>query len=222
MAKIKASTKHKGVFIMKTDLKGSTRLHNLIVLLSAILLMNVLVPLKSAEELYDNTIRLHILAASDSKEDQKTKLEVRDEIIKYAKAILRDASSPEKAYSILEKALPVLKERAEKILEEKNNTDDVRVTLTKEYYPIRHYDGFSLPSGEYTSLRIMLGEAEGQNWWCMVYPPLCLTAACKYSAELERAGISENTAAMILTEEKDKVKFKFFAVEWFNKIFCRK
>jgi len=202
---------------MKNYAKTNIRIHNLVILFGAVILMSALVPFKSAVELYDNTIRLHILAASDKEEDQRIKLEVRDEIISYAKDVLPRASTSKEAYEILENSLPELKQIAETVLSKNKRSDNIDVTLTRENYPIRHYDGFSLPSGEYTSLRIMIGDAEGQNWWCMVYPPLCLTAAVKYSAELERAGISENTAAMILTEERDKVEFKFFAVEWLNK-----
>ncbi len=201
--------------------KTNTGLHNFIFIISCLLLLSFLIPLKSAGELYDNTIRLHILAASDEEEDQKIKLEVRDKVLEYAKTVLPDAATSKEAFAILENALPEMERIAEKVLEDGEKQDEVNVTLTREIYPVRHYEGFSLPSGEYTSLRILIGEAKGQNWWCMVYPPLCLTAAVKYSAELEKAGISENTAAMILTEERDKVQFKFFAVELFNKIFGR-
>ena len=124
-------------------------------------------------EISDSLVRLHVVAVSDSEEEQALKLRVRDAVLQYLAPRLEDAPDRDAAKAILLDALDGIRTAAERAAEGRR----VTVTLSKERYPLRRYEGFSLPAGEYESLRVVLGEGAGHNWWCVVFPPLCLTAA---------------------------------------------
>jgi stage II sporulation protein R len=120
-----------------------------------------------------NLVRLHVLAASDAPEEQALKLRVRDAVLDYLRPILMEAKTAEEARALLDADLAGIACAAAAVSEGRQ----VRVSLNRERYPTRLYEGFSLPAGSYDSLRVVLGEGTGQNWWCVVFPPLCLTAA---------------------------------------------
>lgn len=120
-----------------------------------------------------NLIRLHVLAVSDDEAEQSIKLKVRDGVLEYIEPKLENASTPAEAQTIIASELDGIKAAAESRAEGRA----VTVTLTNEYYPTRDYGSFSLPAGRYESLRVILGEGKGHNWWCVVFPPLCLDAA---------------------------------------------
>ena len=125
------------------------------------------------ESISGSLVRLHVLAVSDDSNEQRIKLNVRDSVLSYISPKLEDAESPDEAKRIISSELDGIKSAAETAAEGR----PVKVTLTQEYYPTRDYGSFSLPAGRYESLRVILGEGEGHNWWCVVFPPLCLTAA---------------------------------------------
>lgn len=166
--------------------------------------------------IYEKTVRLHILAHSDDGEDQALKLKVRDEVLALVSPKLENSTSEEESERILKNMLPEIEECAKKTLEKEGSAQSVSAVLGKEYYPTRDYDGLSFPAGEYTSLRIFLGSGEGQNWWCVVYPPICLDAASA-SANMEKAGYTEKETALV--EKKDEgYKVRFFLLDLAAKI----
>ncbi len=145
------------------------------------------VPVSGEEKIYEDVIRLHILAASDSEEDQAVKLHVRDAVLEKYGSALSSYPDREAAAEAAEALLPAIRATAEETLSALGVTDGVQVTLTEEAYPSREYPGFSLPRGTYLSLRILIGNAEGQNWWCVLYPPLCLETSLEGNANLSGA-----------------------------------
>ncbi len=124
-------------------------------------------------EISDSLVRLHVIAASDEEAEQALKLRVRDAVLQYLAPRLKDAPDRDTAKEILGAELEGIRAAAESAAEGRT----VTVTLSRERYPLRQYEAFSLPAGEYESLRVVLGAGEGHNWWCVVFPPLCLSAA---------------------------------------------
>ena len=125
------------------------------------------------QHLASDLIRLHVIAVSDAEAEQALKLRVRDAVLGCLRPLLSSASSAADAHALLEQALPAVKAAAEAVSEGRA----VSVTLGPEDYPLRRYGGFRLPAGRYESLRVTLGEGAGHNWWCVVFPTLCLEAA---------------------------------------------
>ena len=167
-------------------------------------------PLRNAENLYDSVIRIHVLANSDSEEDQAVKLLVRDEILNYTRNELDLGKNRENAKSVLEKNLKALEQVAEKTLQKNGASQDVSVVIGEEFYPTRQYDSLSLPAGTYLSLRVQIGEAEGKNWWCVLFPPLCLSSALEAEDALTGAGMTqENVATVLGNESAYRIRFKF-------------
>ena len=134
-------------------------------------------PVADEAEIYENTVRLHVLANSDTEHDQSVKLYVRDAVLDEVAALMKDAATVEEAEAAINAHIGDIREKAKAALAEIGEDTTVNVTLTEEYYPTREYDGFRLPAGNYTSLRILIGKAEGKNWWCVLYPELCTSAA---------------------------------------------
>ena len=151
-------------------------------------LCNVL-PIHGEEKIYESVVRLHVLANSDSDEDQALKLKVRDGVLSYVSPRVIDSQSREEVERILQNELENIQKIAAETVAREGYNYSVLVTLTVEEYPTRNYEAMSFPSGEYISLRVMIGEAEGQNWWCVLFPPLCLSAASE-SVENEEAFIA--------------------------------
>lgn len=124
-------------------------------------------------DISSSLVRLHVIAASDETAEQELKLRVRDNVLEYLTPVLDKAESPEEAQRIINGELTSIKAAAEACAGGRS----VSVTLGQEYYPTREYEGFTLPAGQYQSLRVILGEGKGHNWWCVVFPPLCVSAA---------------------------------------------
>ena len=136
-----------------------------------------LLPVHGEAEIYDNVLRLHVLANSDSEEDQALKLEVRDAILAVGQGLFDGVSSRDEAEAILRENLPLFEEVARQTIAERGDSYPVRLELGEEDYPTRTYGSLCFPQGNYLSLRVIIGEGEGQNWWCVLYPPLCMSAA---------------------------------------------
>lgn len=120
-----------------------------------------------------NLIRLHILAVDDSEAEQEIKLKVRDRVLEYLSPCLSETADINEAREIIKSELDNIRS----VASDAGAGRDVEVSLGTESYPTRKYLGFSLPAGSYESLKISLGEAKGHNWWCVVFPPVCLSAA---------------------------------------------
>lgn len=131
----------------------------------------------AAAAIPDRLIRLHVLAASDAETDQRRKLAVRDAVLALLDPALASCANREEAIACVHEILPDVEAAALDTLRSLGSEEAVTVTLSEETYPVRVYDTFALPAGKYESLRIDIGAGEGHNWWCVVFPPLCLAAA---------------------------------------------
>lgn len=160
--------------------------------------------------LSEGLIRLHVLAVSDDENEQRIKLAVRDSVLAYLEPQLDAAPDVTAARGIISAGLDGIRSAAEAAAEGR----PVTVTLSREYYPTRDYGSFALPAGSYESLRVVLGEGEGHNWWCVVFPPLCLSAADAGDA-LEALG---GDSARLLTGEGEGVVFKFRLLELWGEL----
>lgn len=127
--------------------------------------------------LQQGLVRLHVVANSDSAQDQSVKLAVRDGILNYLQENMPDLQSAGEAMDYLKSQLPKLEAVANQVLSRLGFTQRAKVSLCREAFPIRRYETFCLPSGVYQSLRITIGQGQGHNWWCVVYPALCSTPA---------------------------------------------
>ena len=151
------------------------------VMILCVTLIISVIPTEAEGAIYEDTVRLHILANSDSEEDQTLKLRLRDDILSEFATSLSAFESAEEAKSSLSSVLPEIENYAKEKVEEYGYSYSVNVTLTEEWYDTREYEDFTLPKGYYTSLRVIIGEGEGKNWWCVMYPPLCLDIAIEKS-----------------------------------------
>ena len=190
-------------------------------ILAALLLLAVgLLPVHGEEEIYDKVVRLHVLANSDSEEDQAIKLAVRDAILNVTVPLLQDCNTQEEAVARLEANRPLLTKTAKNVLREQGFDDTVNIEMGLEDYPTRTYDSLCFPAGEYISMRINIGEGEGQNWWCCLFPPLCLGAATVGEQVAEDACISVGftpTQYKIITEsDKPVYRARFKILEIFG------
>ena len=164
-----------------------------------------ILPIHGEEKIYESVVRLHVLANSDSDADQALKLKVRDGILSYVSPRVIDCKSREEAIEVLSSELDEIERVASEIIALEGYSHSVEVTLTLEDYPTRNYEAMSFPSGEYVSLRVLIGEAQGQNWWCVLFPPLCLSAATEKSVN-EDAFIAVGLTSdqyKIITESDD-------------------
>ena len=181
-------------------------------------LCNVL-PIHGEEKIYESVLRLHVLANSDSDEDQALKLKVRDEILSYVSPRVIDATSREEAQQILQNELENIEKIAAQTVAREGYDYSVDVTLTVEEYPTRNYEAMSFPSGEYISLRVLIGEAEGQNWWCVLYPELC-TSTAHAGETLIKTGFSKDQIDILTGGEKPQYRLKFKILEFFQQGIC--
>lgn len=178
-------------------------------------LMLAALPISGEERIYDDVIRLHVLAASDDAADQEKKLLVRDAVLAEWGDLLADCGSRTEAQARLDGAsLAEIRATARQALSDAGDFSDVEVLLSVEEYPTRDYGSFSLPAGEYLSLRIVIGEGEGRNWWCVLFPPLCTAGA------LQDVPLGLSDAEFSLIRKRDtSVRFK--ALEVLSSVFKR-
>lgn len=155
---------------------------------------------RQTERISSSLIRLHVLAVDDSAEEQALKLRVRDAVLGFLTPRLENAESRDEAGEILSDLLPELQSAASAAAEGRT----VTVTLTRERYPTRDYGPFSLPAGRYDSLRVILGKGEGRNWWCVVFPPICLSLE---STETLEEAVGKETFE-ILTADGTALRFR--------------
>lgn len=162
------------------------------------------------QQLRREVVRLHVLANSDSGEDQSVKLQVKDAVVEYLQTALADIADAETAKRYIRENLPRLQMIANETLTALGVEPDAVVTFCREEFGKRIYDSFTLPAGIYDSLRITIGEGEGRNWWCVVFPTLCFASS---EGELEAiaagAGFSEGLSGAITGDEGYEVRFFF-------------
>ena len=162
---------------------------------------------KTQADVANELVRLHVLAKDDTPAEQAVKLAVRDEVLEYLQPVLAGAQTKAQAQSVLDDHMEDIRAAAMTAAGDRQ----VAVTLTEEFYPTRVYEDFSLPAGEYTSLRVILADGAGQNWWCVVYPPLCTELA------IEAMDVLSDETESIITQ-KDGYVYKFKILELFGEL----
>lgn len=160
--------------------------------------------------LASQVIRLHVLANSDSEEDQALKLEVRDRVLETTSALLAGETEPQAAAVLLDQHLDDIAQTAAQEISAQGHDDRVEVRLEQTWFPTRQYQGISLPAGNYLALRVLIGAAEGHNWWCVVFPNLCLPAVSELA--LEASTLTPGQISLLQEEETSYV-FRFKALE---------
>ncbi len=165
--------------------------------------------------LAEKVIRLHVLANSDSQADQALKLRVRDRVLAGARPLLAQASNAGEAEVLLSGQLSYLTALARQEVLRQGYDYPVDVTLEDVWFPTRAYDAAALPAGTYRALRVVIGSGEGHNWWCVVFPSLCLPAVSETA--LQAAGLSEGDVALI-TEDTPSYVLRFKTVEWWESL----
>lgn len=175
----------------------------------------------SQASLADRVVRLHVIANSDSDSDQALKLQVRDAVLAQATPLLEDAGSRQEAELVLADHLQELAQAGAEALAQGGCDDPVTVTLSDQWFPTKVYDGFSLPAGNYRALRVVIGDGAGQNWWCVVFPPLCLASVTEeVAATAADAGLSDGQVSLI-TGQDGGYALKFKVVEWWEELLQR-
>ena len=203
---------------MKTAEKPSVKLKVFeIALLAglAVFFLTGSLALRAQDRLADKVVRLHVLANSDSEEDQALKLLVRDQVLERAASLLEQAGDRRQAEMLLRQALPELEEAAAREIAANGYDYPVTAELVDAAFPTKEYDGFTLPAGEYLALRVVIGQGAGHNWWCVVFPPLCAAASGDVPAAALAAGFTEEEIGLI-TEEDQGYALRFKAVEWWE------
>ena len=159
-------------------------------------------------ELHDSLIRLHVVGASDDAADQAVKLQVRDAVTAWIQSEMVGVETAEDAKAFLRDHLTDLEAVANRELEDAGVSDRASVSFLEEEFPVREYDTFTLPSGVYHSLRIRIGEAEGRNWWCVIFPSLCLgTTRDAVTDTAASAGFDRKLSDTITGEEGYELRF---------------
>lgn len=168
-------------------------------------------------EIRSNTIRLHVIANSDSEEDQAVKLKVRDAVLSAGKNIFDGTVTIENAQEKISAELKMIEKTANTTLKKHSKNYTAKAELVTEYFDTRIYnDSVTLPAGKYLALRIVLGEGNGKNWWCVMFPTLCLPAAEKTDSEAIRSVYSESEENIVMNQKKYEYRFKI--IELIEKI----
>lgn len=154
-------------------------------------------------EIENEVLRLHVIANSDQENDQALKLKVRDEVLRMEAKLWKTAENKTQAMDIVKEHIDEIEDAAQEIVRENGYNYPVSATLTNCYFPTREYEKFTLPAGNYDALRITIGEAKGKNWWCVLFPEICLGTATDFSGVL-----SEESENIVSNPSDFKVKFK--------------
>ena len=169
------------------------------------------------DALAQKMIRLHVIANSDSDADQALKLEVRDKVLDFTTTVLQRSADMEDAQVRLRAELTRIETIARREIAAQGYDYPVTAQLASAEFPLKEYDGFSLPAGEYMALRLVIGEGEGRNWWCVVYPPLCTAAAADMPQTAIQAGLTDDDVSLI-TEEDAGYVLRFRSVELWEQL----
>ena len=172
-------------------------------------------------DIAESVFRLHVIANSDSKEDQDLKYKVRDNLISYMNNICNNCNNKEEAINLVTKHKEDFKEIALNTIKDNGYSYDVNISIGNFQFPTKDYGDISLPSGYYDALRVEIGEAKGQNWWCVMFPPLCFVditsgVVPEDSKEQLEDNLSEEEFALVSEDSDPQIKFKFKILEFFN------
>ena len=167
----------------------------------------------ACEDIGNRILRFHIIANSDSREDQAIKLRVRDRIIALTDELFAGCSTKEEAINAARSHLSEIREKALETVKTEGKDQDIEVYITKMHFDTRVYRDFTLPAGEYDALRIVIGKGQGHNWWCVLYPAVCVPSAEKNIG----SALNKNETDIVTQSDKYIVKFK--VLEWLGSIF---
>ena len=174
--------------------------------------------LQRQDALGQKVIRLHVIANSDSAEDQALKLAVRDGVLSRAEALYPPDATLDQARAALAGHLDELAAAGQAVVDAHGGTDRVTAQLTRCWFPTKTYDGFAFPAGEYEALRVVIGSGQGQNWWCVAYPPLCLGAASETVDDAAQAGQFTSGQAKLVAGDSGPYVLKFKGMELLGKL----
>lgn len=178
---------------------------------------NVSVFAYQCNEIRSDTIRLHVVANSDSEIDQQVKLKVRDAVLATGQDIFNGTVNPENAKDKISGELKILEEIANTVLKQNGRNYSAKAELVTEYFDTRTYNNnITLPAGKYLALKIVLGEGTGQNWWCIMFPTLCLPAVTKTDTEAIKSVYSEGEKSVVLSSDKYEIRFRI--IEYLEKL----
>lgn len=172
-------------------------------------------------DIANSVFRLHVIANSDSTEDQNLKYKVRDNLLDYMNFLCQNCESKQEAISIVEKNKDTFEQIAKQTIKEEGYSYSVKINIGNFEFPTKNYGDISLPAGYYDALRVEIGEAKGQNWWCVMFPPLCFVDITSgvvpdESKELMENNLSEEEYALISDQSDSEIQFKFKLLEFFN------
>ena len=178
-------------------------------------------PIHGEGEIYDNVIRLHVIANSNSYEDQELKLKVRDSVLQIINEICNEKQIKDvnTAIDVITENLGFIEETSRQRIKSEGYQYNVEICFSEENYPTKNYEGIAFPSGKYLSLQVKIGEAEGDNWWCVLFPPLCLSAASETNGpDLINIGFSSEQYKIITDSADAKYKVRFKILETVEKV----
>ena len=173
---------------------------------------------REQQELADSMIRFHVIANSDTEEDQALKLAVRDRVLEEAEGLYPEGATLEQAQAALEGHLNTLAASGRAVVEEQGYDYPVSARLEDCWFPTKEYEDFALPAGNYTALRVTIGEGKGQNWWCVAFPPLCLGAASETVDQALEAGYFTPDQGALVTGDGEQYVLKFKAMELLGEV----
>lgn len=170
-------------------------------------------------DIANSVFRLHVLANSDSDEDQALKYKVRDNLLQYMNTICKNCSSKDEAILLVEENKENFKQIALQTIKDEGYSYDVTINIGNFEFPTKNYGDISLPAGFYDALRVEIGEAKGQNWWCVMFPPLCFVdissgVVPEESKELMQENLTEEEFALVSDDSNNEIKFKFKLLEF--------
>lgn len=174
-----------------------------------------------SENIADSVFRLHVIANSDSEEDQNLKYKVRDSILEYMNSISSNCSSKEDVIKLAYEYQDEFYKIAKEVIKDNGYDYDVNICIGNFEFPTKTYGDISLPAGNYDALRIEIGEAQGQNWWCVMFPPLCFVDVTSgvvpdESKEIMQENLDDEEYTLISDDESSDIKFKFSLIEFFK------
>lgn len=202
-------------------------LSGLIFVIIAIIICGIISYSRSVtDSLSQEVIRFHVVANSDLVDDQLLKQKVRDEVIEFIEPLIKECESVDDTRYILKGSLPIIKQISEEVIRDWGRDYEVYVALDKANFPSKSYGDIVLPAGEYEACRIIIGEGKGENWWCVMYPPLCYLDGATGVVPLEgkeqlETELNEEQYQFITRQNEDKYEIKFKLVETINSIFCK-
>lgn len=161
---------------------------------------------KTSEQIRSDVLRLHVIANSDSSVDQNLKIRLRDFLLEEGKSIFDGSVNVENAVKKIGPQIPALEKSAKEFIRASGFDYDVKISLSREYFTTRTYETVTLPAGKYLALRVVIGSGEGHNWWCVMFPPMCVPAADKKD-EIENI-FTEDEIKLVESSPKYEIRFK--------------